>query len=283
MDDLPLYEEIVRLKKSRTPAALATIVETRGSAPRKAGAKMLVRHDGSIAGTIGGGQVEADVITAAKEAVRHGKPRTLNFSLTEEHGAVCGGDMVIYLEPLVVPLHLIVVGSGHVGQAVSRAAHQAGFAVSLINLTEARSNMAMAEDVLHFSLMNLAKAFAEINVDDHTYIFIATSDHQQDFQAAAAALNTKACYIAVLGSRKKRAAMDRYLAGQGYPAAAIARIVSPAGLAIGAETPEEIAVSIVAQMIKMRRLDSAATGSHTACSGKVTADGVQQGIAALGR
>src|SRR5512135_1563283 len=122
MHELPLYEEIIRLKKARVPATLATVVEPRGSAPRKAGAKMLVRRDGSIVGTIGGGQTEADTIVAAQEVLRRGQPRTLNFSLTEPHGAVCGGEVTIYLEPLVVPQHLVVVGGGHVGQAVGRAA-----------------------------------------------------------------------------------------------------------------------------------------------------------------
>ena len=103
MEDLPIYEEIIRLKKARVPAALATVVETKGSTPRKAGAKMIIQKDGSITGTIGGGHTEADAIEAAKEVIQQGKPRTISFSLTEEHGAVCGGSIVIYLEPLIVP------------------------------------------------------------------------------------------------------------------------------------------------------------------------------------
>lgn len=282
MDDLPIYEEIIRLKKCRIPAALATVVETNGSAPRKAGAKMLVRKDGTIAGTIGGGQTEADTISAAMEVIRLGKPCTISFSLNEQNGAVCGGDMVVYLEPLVVPQHLVIVGGGHVGRAVTQAAHQAGFLVTLINTMQTKESAPMAEDVLYRPVQDLAAAFAEIGVDDGSYIFIATSDHQQDFLATAAALHTDARYISVLGSTRKRAAMENYLGAQGITGETISRVISPAGIEIGAETPAEIAVSVVAQMIRVRRSDNAEHLSHPACSRTIKKDGAQQAYAAPG-
>lgn len=282
MDDLPIYEEIIRLKKARVPAALATVTETSGSTPRKAGAKMLVRHDGTITGTIGGGPTEAETIEAAREVIEHGKPRTISFSLTAEHGGVCGGNVVIYLEPLLVPFHLIVVGSGHVGKAVNQSAHLAGFLVSMISLVETGTNLGMADDVLHQPLNKLTEAFTAIGADPRTYIFIAASDHQQDFQAVSAALKTPACYIAVLGSRKKKVAMEKYLRDEGFSSEAVSRIVSPAGLEIGAETPAEIAVSVVAQMIKTRRSSIAAHSSHSACGRAIKTDGVQQTTAAAG-
>ena len=280
MDDLPIYEEIIRLKKARIPAAIATVIETNGSTPRKAGAKMLVRQDGTIAGTIGGGRTEADTIEAAQEVIRLGKPRTMSFSLTEEQGGVCGGNLVLYLEPLIVPYHLIVVGDGHVGRAVSQSAHLAGFMVSMIGLSDAKTNSGLNDDAIRHPLNKLAEAFKEIGADDGTYLFIATSDHRQDFQAVSAALDTESCYIAVIGSRKKKVAMDEYLLGKGFSSEAISRVVSPAGLEIGAETPAEIAVSIVAQMIKIRRTTIAAHGSHSARGRTIKTDGVQQAITA---
>jgi xanthine dehydrogenase accessory factor len=283
MDDLPIYEEIIRLKKARIPAALATVVETKGSSPRKAGAKMIIQKDGAITGTIGGGRTEADTIAAAKEVIRQGTPRTISFSLTEEHGAVCGGSIVIYLEPLIVPCHLIVIGDGHVGKAVTQAAHQAGFLASMISLTDTKTDTAMAAAVVHHPLHTLPAALNEIGADANTYIFIATSDHQKDFQAVSAALETNACYIAVLGSKKKKVAMEKYLLEKEFTHEAISRIVSPAGLDIGAETPAEIAVSIVGQMIKTRRSGSAARSSHSACGRTIKTDGPQQTVAAAGR
>ncbi|MBU0480095.1 MAG: XdhC family protein [Proteobacteria bacterium] len=276
MDDIAIYEEIIRLKKKRVPAAIATVIESKGSTPRKAGAKMLVRKDGRISGTVGGGITEAKTIEASLEVIRRGLPRTMEFSLTEKHGGVCGGSLVIYLEPLVVPDHLIVVGDGHVGRAVTQAARQAGFMVSMIGLAEAKTGYGPEEDAILHPLSELEKAFTDIGADESTYIFIATSDHHQDFEAVSAALATDSCYIAVIGSKRKKAAMDKYLAERGFDEAAVGRIISPAGLDIFAETPAEIAVSIVAQMIKLKRSPPHAHDSRPARGRPVKEDGTEQ-------
>ena len=281
MDDLPIYEEIIRLKKKRVPAAIATVVKTQGSTPRKAGAKMLVRKDGTISGTVGGGRTEADTIEEAAEVIRLGKPRTMEFTLNEEHGGVCGGSLVIYLEPLVVPDHLIVVGDGHVGRAVTQSARQAGFMVSMIGLTEANSDYGPGEDAILHPLNKLGEALTDIGADTTTYIFIATSDHHQDFEAVSAALATESCYIAVIGSKKKKAAMDAFLLKKGFNGEAVDRVISPAGLDIGAETPGEIGISIVAQMIKLRRTGLAADDRRPARGRTVEKDGAQQAVAAV--
>lgn len=263
MDELAFYEEIIRLKKARQPAVLVTVIETSGSSPRKAGAKMLVYGDGSISGTIGGGKTEADTIVAAGEVLRLNAPRTIAFSLTEAHGGVCGGDVTVYLEPLVAPPHCIIIGDGHVGQATAEAAGRAGFLVSLADEADNRADL-------------LARA------DSRTYFFICTSDHQQDFLAVQEALNTPACHIAVLGSRRKREAMEVFLLGQGLAQQTISRVVSPAGLNIGAETPEEIAVSVVAQMIQVRRANADSHRSAVACRRPLKAHGRKQAIAVAG-
>lgn len=282
MNDIDIYEEIVRLKQRRVPAVLATVINSQGSTPRKAGAKMLVNKDGSIRGTVGGGKTEADTIEAALEVMVRGRPRTMEFSLTTEHGGVCGGNLAIYLEPLVVADHLIVVGDGHVGRAVGQAAQHTGYLVSMIGLAEAKTSHEPDKDTLIQPLNKLPDAFSDLDTDGNSSIFIATSDHHQDFEAVAAALTTTARYIAVIGSRKKRGAMDDYLRKQGFDQEAIGRIVSPAGLDIGAETPAEIAVSIVAQMIQQRRSAASEDDSRSACRRTVKEDGVQQTIVALG-
>jgi xanthine dehydrogenase accessory factor len=267
MDDLHIFEEIVEAKKNRSPAALAVVVATRGSSPRKAGAKMLVRADGTISGTIGGGATEAATIGAALQVMRSGIPRTIDFSLTEEHGHVCGGNVTVYLEPVTAAPPALIVGAGHVGRAVARAAEQAGFFVTLIDTAIDRPGAPVGDGVRRCAPDELAEVFQTLEADRGAYIFIATSDHQQDFVAAGAALKTEVCYIGVLGSTRKRAAMEQYLADAGYGAAAISRIISPAGIAIDAETPEEIAVSVVAQMIQQRRRNHGAHRSAAAGRG----------------
>ena len=253
MDDLHLFEEIVRLKKVGHPAALATVVATNGSTPRKTGAKMLVHGDGSITGTIGGGKTEADTIEAALRAMQSGTPRTLSYSLNEQHGHVCGGDVTIYLEPLNANPLAVIIGAGHVGRAVAHMAGQAGFLATLINTAGQKSGLAVSDDVMQCPVNELKTKFDDIGVKSNSFIFIATSEHQEDFIAAGAALNTNGCYIGVLGSTRKRAAMAEYLKEKGYSPEEINRIISPVGLEINAETPEEIAVSVVAQMIQQKR------------------------------
>jgi xanthine dehydrogenase accessory factor len=263
MDELALYEEIVRLKKTRRPAVLATVIETNGSSPRKAGAKMLVYADGAISGTIGGGKIEADTIIAAGEALLDHAPRTLSFSLTEAHGSVCGGEVTVYLEPLIAAPQCVIIGDGHVGRAVAEAAGRAGFLVSLLDEADNRAELVR-------------------RADSHTYFFICTSDHQQDFLAVQAVLPTPARHIAVLGSTRKRKAMEEFLQRAGFQPPEIERVISPAGLDIQAETPEEIAVSVVAQMIQIRRNNADAHRSAVACRRPLKAHGHQQAIAAAG-
>ncbi len=232
MEDLEIFREIVRLKEAREPAALATIVESRGSVPRQAGTRMLVRADGSTLGTLGGGPVEAEVIRQAREMPPGGEPRTLPFSLTAEQGLVCGGELTVFLESLAVIPRLVVVGEGHVGRAVARAASMAGFAVETVRPEEGEPLPA---------------------VDAATYILVASRDHHLDFAAVREALDTEACFIGLLGSRRKRKALGEHLRAEGLPASALERVTTPVGLSIGARTPGEIALSIAAQLVQTRR------------------------------
>lgn len=260
----------MRLKKARLPGALATIVKAVGSSPRKTGAKMLVYGDGAISGTIGGGKTEAETIAAALQVMGSGAPRSLSFALTEEHGHVCGGNVTIYLEPVTVSPVVFVVGAGHVGRAVARAAGEAGFLVTLIDTAGGKADFTAADEVRRCATSaELTTLFRDARADGHAFIFISTSDHQEDFTAAAASLATTAGYIGVLGSARKRQAMELYLQGKGFGGEDIKRIISPAGLDIKAETPEEIAVSVVAQMILHRRSAHAAHCRDRAGRGSV--------------
>ena len=253
MDELRLYEEIVRLKRAGEAAVLATVVAAAGSSPRKAGTKMLVLADGSIIGTIGGGRIEAEAIEAAMAAMRDSQPRHLSFSLDEKNGFACGGSMSVFLEPLGGAARLVVFGAGHIGREVGALAKRCGFHVTVVDPRPhfvCEDRIPEADRLL---CLNVEDAVARLDIDAATYVVVATPGHEQDLEVVAAILATNASFIALVGSRKKKASFEQRLAARGHSPEAVARIITPAGVPIAAETPAEIAVSIVAQLIDMRR------------------------------
>ncbi len=280
MEDQKIFEEILRLKQTREPAALAMVVESSGSSPRKAGAKMLVRGDGTTCGTVGGGKIEAETIREALEVLAQGSPRTLPFSLTEEQGMICGGQVLVYVEPVSLPPHLLIIGSGHVGQALARSAGPPGFQVTLVDPNQQESAARVTGFAPSDLVCTVAELFDQVTIDPMTYILIATRGHHDDFVAVQAALGTRACYIGLIGSRRKRDHLKTFLTGQGLPPSAFERVITPVGLDIGAQTPEEIAVSITAQLIQWRRTHALSGFSHTAGCGALAEDGPAQTAAA---
>jgi xanthine dehydrogenase accessory factor len=242
MEDIRIYEEIIRLKTKGEPAVLVAIVGSSGSTPRRAGAKMLVRGDGSTLGTIGGGKVEASMTVRAGDVLLDGSPRMETFTLDEEQGMVCGGELRVYLEPLHPVPTLVVIGKGHVGRALAEMAGPVGFRV--IALDPPESSGTAPDERLPAELEKCAGSEASI--------VIAAPGHHQDFSAARAALKTAAPFVGVIGSRRKKSALLDYLREQGFPEEDLERIVTPVGLDIGARSPAEIAVSILAQLIERR-------------------------------
>jgi xanthine dehydrogenase accessory factor len=252
MNDLELFEEMVRLARGNAPCVLAIVVESRGSAPRKAGAKMIVKDDGSTLGTIGGGKVEMEVIDAALAAIARGTPATISLALTEEYGHVCGGSILVYIEPLGLASRLVIVGAGHVGRALATVARFAGFRVTV---SDERPEFATGKQVpdAHEILHGEAeKTITALPVDGGTFVVIATHSHECDFAAVRAALRTPARYIGLIGSKRKREVLFGELRQKGFSAEDLARLHTPVGLPIGGDSPEEIAVSIVAQLIQKR-------------------------------
>jgi len=252
MKDLAIFEEAVRLSREAVPFALVTIIESKGSTPRKAGAKMIVKGDGSTFGTIGGGKVELDAIEAAGAAIHRGSPETFSVSLTEAEGHVCGGNLTIYIEPQGVMPHLVIFGAGHVGRALATVARFAGFRVTAADGRAAYATKDAVPEADEILFGDSGTVLAGLQVGLNTYIVIATPDYESDFAAARAALKTSAGYIGVIGSRRKREALLKELRGDGYQEKELSRITIPVGLPIGGDSPEEIAVSIVAQMIQKR-------------------------------
>jgi xanthine dehydrogenase accessory factor len=254
MTDLELYEEMVRLTRRGEPYALATVVANGGSSPRKAGAKMLVRSNGSSIGSVGGGRVEKETIEASLKTLSSGEPQTLEFTLNEENGFACGGCMSIFVEPQGRRPLLVMFGAGHVGRAVTRLAHDCGFRVVVADERPECTTDELLPGADKIHCCPVSSAFDHLKLDRESIVIIATPGHLHDFAAVRGCLATAAGFIGLLGSRRKREALLQTLTEEGFAAAQRERVVSPVGLDIGAQTPEEIAVSIVAQLIKLKRL-----------------------------
>jgi len=274
---MDVYEEIVRLIKLGRSCALATIVESKGSSPQKQGAKMLVRDDESTLGTLGGGCLEADVVQYALMALRDGQPRTVPFELTEKDGGlVCGGTLVVYIEPVLVDPRLVILGAGHVGKAVARLARISGFRVIVADDRPEHANRDGVPDAHEIVVHEFGTVFDRVPVDRGTFLLIATRGHNHDLDAVKAALRTDAGYIGLLGSKRKKGLLMNALRDAGFSPEDIARVIIPVGLPIGSVTPEEIAVSIMAQIIQQRR-EHAPTGiGDRSCGGVVAQDGPLQ-------
>jgi len=251
-----LFEEIVRLRRAGQRAALATIVHTNGSIPSYESSRMLVREDGSIAGTIGGGCVEAEVWAAAKEVMQDEQPRKMTFNLNNEagydSGLICGGTLEIFVEPILPAPTVYLFGGGHVSTAVARVAQQAGFAIGIIDDRVLYANperFPMASEIY----TSYEEAFEKLQPNASSYVLIVTRGHKDDMRVLGWAVNTQARYIGMIGSKRKVISVYKALEKEGIPLDRFDRVFAPVGLEIGALTPEEIAVSIVAELIAIRR------------------------------
>jgi xanthine dehydrogenase accessory factor len=272
---MQIYEEALKLKRLGRTSAIATIVECRGSSPQKQGAKMLIRDDGSLLGTLGGGCLEADVRQAALMALQDGEPATLPFELTErEGGLVCGGTVLVYIEPLLLDPHLVVLGAGHVGKQLAKLARFTGFRVTVVDDRVEYANQENIPDANELLVRSFNLAFDNLTVEKDTFVVVATRGHNHDLDAVKAALRTIAGYIGLLGSRRKKALLSRALEENGFSKEDIGRVIIPVGIEIGSVSPEEISVSIMAQIIQKRRTNGASkAGGARTCSRLIHEDG----------
>jgi xanthine dehydrogenase accessory factor len=271
---MQIYEEALKLKSLGRTSAIATIVECRGSSPQKQGAKMLVRDDGSILGTLGGGCLEADVVQAALMSLKDGEPATLPFELTErEGGLVCGGTVLVYIEPLMLEPHLVILGAGHVGKTLAKLARFTGFRVTVVDDRREFANQENIPDAHELMVTEFGRAFEGITVEDGAFIVVATRGHNHDLDAVKAALRTKAGYIGLLGSRRKKALLYKALEESGFSKEDVNRVIIPVGMEIGSVTPEEISVSIMAQIVQKRRSNGISRGGHRSCGRLIHEDG----------
>lgn len=254
---MDIYEEIVQLRRTGQRGAVATIVNVRGSVPSFETAKMLVRDDGSIFGTVGGGCVEAEVWQAAREVMESERPRTLTFNLNQnpkyDTGLVCGGTLDIFIEPVMPPASLYIFGAGHVALSLYKTAKTAGFDVSVVDDRESYANRERFPEAKEVIAEDFGQAMARITPNETCYIVIVTRGHHDDMRVLRWAVQTQARYVGMIGSKRKTIAIFRELVKEGIAERLFDRVHAPVGLDIGAITPEEIAVAITAELIAARR------------------------------
>jgi len=259
---MDVFDELVRLRGLGQKCALATIVQVNGSIPSYESAKLLVREDGSIVGTIGGGCVEAEVWNAARDVLHTERPKHLSFNLGQDaaydNGLICGGQLSIFIEPVIPHPRLFVFGAGHISKALSKVAATAGFAPVVIDNREQFASAARFPDASEVIAAEYEDIFPKLDIRDTSYIVIVTRGHRDDMRVLRWAAATPARYIAMIGSRRKVIGVVRELEKEGIPRDALQRIFAPMGFEIGAITPEEIAVAVVAEMIAVRRAPDSA-------------------------
>lgn len=257
-----IFQELVRLRAEGIPAALATIVATRGSTPGRETMRLLVTEDGTFLGTVGGGCLEAEVYEAAREVIKDEQTRTLTFRLNEfdapDSGLLCGGEVTVFVEPVTTPA-LWIFGGGHVSKALCQVAALAGFRVTVCDDRESYASRARFPEAHDVVVAPFAEAVAKLPIRANTYVVVVTRGHKEDglvvgALAARAAAGQTCKFVGMIGSKTKRHVLFEKLREEGVTDAFLASVRSPVGLCLGGRSHEEIAVATVGELIMVRRL-----------------------------
>ena len=250
-----LYREMARLADEGVPFVLATVVEAVGSTPRKAGAKMLILADGTTVDTIGGGKIELQVIEDAREALRRGESRMAEYELrpTGEHalGMVCGGETRVFLEVTLPVSTLLVIGGGHIGQKLCPMGKLLGFRVVVLDSRADILTGSRFPDADELVVGHPTETASLVRLDERTHVVIVTHGHLHDKDALRAVLASPAPYIGMIGSRAKVRTVFDELVDEGVSPEALTRVHSPVGLDLGGQTPGEISLAILAEIVAL--------------------------------
>ncbi|MBI5303443.1 MAG: XdhC family protein [Chloroflexi bacterium] len=252
----PVFHALMDALQNNQLVALATVVKTRGASPREPGAKMLVYPDGKFVGTIGGGEMELRVIAEARVAIREGKARCLDLDLQNHAGGNLDderGEMDVFIEPLTHALTLVIVGAGHVGAAVAALARSLGFYIVVLDDRPefvTPEKFPCADERI---AGDLVQKIAALDLTPQTYVVLVTRAHALDPALLGALVEKDVAYIGMLGSDRRAQTAKNALKQRGVSDAALARVHAPIGIEINAETPQEIAVSIMAEIIQVKR------------------------------
>ncbi|OYD13750.1 hypothetical protein CH333_10110 [candidate division WOR-3 bacterium JGI_Cruoil_03_44_89] len=245
-----LYREIIDLCNRGKAIALATVVESVGSSPGKAGAKMIVEEDGTTIGTVGGGQVEFAVIKEGIEAIRTKTPKLIEYELKDD--MLCGGKMKIFVEPILTDPVLYIFGAGHIGRALSKIAATAGFNITVIDDREQFPTRERFPDAKELISGNYEKIIPDLPLDHNSYIVITTRAHSTDEAVLRECIGREHAYIGMVASREKTNGIFSRLKEQGISEKQLREVHAPIGKKIGSRTPGEIAVSIMAEIISVK-------------------------------
>ncbi len=255
-DNHRILQALMAAQTAVIPVVLATVVKARGSVPRHAGTKMLVYADGRIEGTVGGGEMESRVIVEAQAALQDGQTRTIPYSLVEPgrgDPGVCGGEMEVFVEPYLPPATVYVIGCGHVGRAVADLAHWLGYRVIAY---DDRAELATSEFVPNADVYltgDIGEAIAQHPISSNTFVVLVTRNVMVDRGIMPHLAETEAGYIGVMGSKRRWQHTHQLLLDDGLTEAQLAKFHAPIGLELNAESPREIALSILSEIIMLRR------------------------------
>jgi xanthine dehydrogenase accessory factor len=249
-----IYSKIEEVRSSNEPAALCIVTDTSGSTPRKQGSKMIVFADGSVFGTIGGGSIEHDVVQRAVKLIASGKPENCIFNLGQDLGMHCGGTMEVFIEPICRVQKLFIFGAGHIGKALAGFAKELDFAVTVI---DPRENIFKEQEFASCTCINTDyfRSIEEVTFDSNSYLVIVTPKHVYDEDILAKVALKPHAYIGMIGSKRKVTLLkNRFLEEKLLTVEELAQIDMPIGIEMLAETPQEIAISILAKLIDVRNL-----------------------------
>jgi xanthine dehydrogenase accessory factor len=253
---LSVFQALAELESKNGSGALCMVVSSKGSTPRGIGSKMLVYPDGSIIGTVGGGEMESRVITEARNAIQDGHSRMLEYSMTDPtrgDPGVCGGQLEVYVEPLKPRPTLVVIGAGHVGKAVVHLAKWLGFYVVVNDDRQEYCHPEAVPGADEYLPVPMAQLPQHLLITSSTYLVLTTRGMNVDIEGLPVLVDTPAAYIGLIGSQRRWSMAKKAMLAQDVPAKKLARVRSPIGLELRAETPEEIAVSILAEIIMLRQ------------------------------
>jgi xanthine dehydrogenase accessory factor len=251
-----LIASLAELSEIGKTGVLCTIIKTKGSTPRKEGSKMLVYPDGTISGTIGGGEVENRVIKEAIDALATGEPKIVEYDLVDpEQGdpGICGGKLEVFIDPLSTPSEILVVGGGHVGKAVVHLAKWLGYRVTLTDDREEFCRPEVVPDADRYIHCSFKELTCHMDIDEGTAVVLATRNHKVDISGLPEILTKPIGYIGVISSKRRWKLTKEQLMESGVNKDMLKRIHAPIGLDIKAESPEEIAISIMAEIIQEKK------------------------------
>ena len=250
-----IYQALSELEKNNESAALCTVTKSEGSTPRHVGSKMLVYPDRKFIGTVGGGELESRVIKAALESLKDGKSQTLSYTMADPSRGdpgVCGGTVEVFVEPILPPAMIVVIGGGHVGKAVVHLAKWLGFRVAVSDDRAEFCNPESVPGADAYYPVEMGKLTEQLKINRQTYLVITSRGSGIDVAGLPSLLESDAAYIGVIGSKRRWLTTVKALQDQGISEEKFARVHSPMGLELNAETPEEIAVSIMAEILMMK-------------------------------